>query len=43
MKRRDFNILLSIRGEISLSDRVVRDKKRYNRKQKHKKLKHDLI
>lgn len=43
MKKRDFNILLSIRGEISLSGKITRDKKKYNRKQKHKKLKHDLI
>ena len=36
-KKRDFNILLGIRGEISLKPRVVKSKKVYKRKIKHKK------
>ena len=38
MKKRDFNIVLSISREISLRDRIVKDKTRYTRKEKHKKI-----
>ena len=33
---RDFNILLDSKKEISLRTRVVKDKKKYTRKMKHK-------
>lgn len=33
---RDFNILLDSRKEISLRTRVVKNKKKYTRKVKHK-------
>ena len=33
---RDFNILLDIKNEISLKTRVVKNKKKYTRKMKHK-------
>lgn len=36
MKKRDFNIALSLSNEISLRPRVVKDKTVYSRKQKHK-------
>ena len=37
MKKRDLNIEKSLRGEISLSNRIVKSKKNYTRKMKHKK------
>lgn len=37
MKKRDYNIIASISGEISLRPRVVKNKKIYARKEKHKK------
>ena len=36
MKKRDGNILMSIRGEISLRERKVPNKKKFSRKTKHK-------
>ena len=36
VKSRDFNILAGFKREVSLATRVVRDKKKYNRKIKHK-------
>jgi len=36
MKKRDYNILLHLKGEINLSTKVVPDKKKYSRKNKHK-------
>ena len=33
---RDLNILLNIKNEISLKTRVVKNKKKYTRKVKHK-------
>lgn len=33
---RDLNILANYRREISLQTKSVKDKKKYNRKQKHK-------
>ena len=38
MRKRDFNIALSISREISLRSRIVKDKTRYTRKEKHKKI-----
>ena len=35
-KTRDLNILLSIKGEISLGTKSIPDKKKYSRKEKHK-------
>jgi len=35
--KRDLNILLSYKREILMSERVVRNKKKYTRKIKHKK------
>ena len=35
-KQRDKNIELSIRREISLRPRIIRNKKAYSRKQKHR-------
>lgn len=37
MKKRDFNIVLHLKGEISLKTKVIKDKKKFNRKIKHKK------
>lgn len=37
IKKRDFNIALSLSNEISLRPRVVKDKTVYSRKEKHKK------
>lgn len=37
MKKRDLNIVLSISHEIDLRPRVVKSKKNYCRKEKHKK------
>jgi len=36
IKQRDANILASLSREISLNERVVRSKRRYTRKIKHK-------
>ena len=36
IKQRDKNILLHIKGEISLGTKVISDKKKYSRKVKHK-------
>ena len=36
IKKRDFNIALSLSNEINLRPRVVKDKTIYSRKQKHK-------
>ena len=36
IKKRDFNIALSLANEINLRPRVVKDKTKYTRKQKHK-------
>ena len=36
IKKRDFNIALSLSNEINLRPRVVKDKTKYTRKQKHK-------
>ena len=36
IKKRDFNIALSISNENNLRPRVVKDKTIYSRKQKHK-------
>jgi len=36
-KKRDIAILLSYKGELDLRIKVVRDKKKYSRKVKHKK------
>lgn len=38
MKARDFSIVKNIKREISLSTRIVKDKKKYSRKLKHKKI-----
>jgi hypothetical protein len=35
--KRDMNILKSYQGEINLGNRVVKNKKAYRRKDKHKK------
>lgn len=35
MKTRDWNIEKSIRREINLSQKVIKDKKKYTRKVKH--------
>ena len=37
MKKRDLNIVKHLRGEISLSTRKVESKKKFSRKEKHKK------
>lgn len=37
MKKRDWNILLIIKREINCRPKVVKNKKRYTRKKKHKK------
>ena len=37
IKKRDFNIALSLSNEINLRPRVVKDKTIYSRKDKHKK------
>ncbi|MCZ6169691.1 hypothetical protein [Campylobacter ureolyticus] len=39
MKKRDFSILLSQKGEINLSTRSVKSKKIYNRKKDNSKFK----
>ena len=39
MKKRDFNVLLSQKGEINLSTRSVKSKKIYNRKKYKSKFK----
>jgi len=39
-KQRDYNILLSIKGEISLRERKIPNKK-YSRKCKHKRRTHE--
>lgn len=36
MKKRDYNILLHLRGEINLGTKTVKDRKKYSRKMKHK-------
>lgn len=38
MLKRDVNILKSYQREISLTTKVVKDKKKYNRKEKYKKV-----
>jgi len=38
MIKRDKNIQLNICGEISLQTKIVKDKKKYSRKKKHKNL-----
>lgn len=37
MKKRDLNIVKNYKREISLQTKVVRDRTKYTRKQKHKK------
>jgi len=36
VKRRDGNIIRAIKGEIDMSKKVVKSKKLYTRKEKHK-------
>lgn len=39
MKNRDFNILKNFKREINLRTKIIKDKKKYTRKKKHKKRK----
>lgn len=39
MKNRDFNILKNFKREINLRIKIIKDKKKYTRKKKHKKKK----
>lgn len=41
MKKRDINVLLHFKGEINLGTKVIRNKKAYNRKNKHKSKRYD--
>jgi len=40
--KRDFNILKAFKKEINLKTRVLKNKKKYTRKIKHKKDKYEL-